>query len=277
MALQKLTVGWVEKIEGSPVTVADMLVLHFVKSCLLTLLLFSHRAGGLRGASIVDSLDTLYIMGMLEEFEEAKSWVEKELDMNSVSSHKWDFKTRGFIFHCAPDLFYLVRSKYDTIFKCIITPFIARALDCNISPKDGSFCTQLLKERGTYNPVNDSIYSTSELRIGCWIEGWDLRSVSCWSKIILFNYCEYYSIASKLAFWVGRILFSFGIFKMTYGSVGFLSCEDVLNWVLLSSLNERYCQLCEYSIKTHRRIFSLLLLHSGLVKRLCSVCQIVGV
>ncbi|KAK1153023.1 mannosyl-oligosaccharide 1,2-alpha-mannosidase IC [Acipenser oxyrinchus oxyrinchus] len=39
--------------------------------------------GGLRGASIVDSLDTLYIMGLLEEFEDAKSWVEKELDMNS--------------------------------------------------------------------------------------------------------------------------------------------------------------------------------------------------
>ncbi|KAL4657594.1 mannosyl-oligosaccharide 1,2-alpha-mannosidase IA-like isoform X1 [Arapaima gigas] len=39
--------------------------------------------GGLRGASIVDSLDTLYIMGLTEEFEEAKEWVENNLDINS--------------------------------------------------------------------------------------------------------------------------------------------------------------------------------------------------
>ncbi|XP_041963048.1 mannosyl-oligosaccharide 1,2-alpha-mannosidase IA isoform X1 [Alosa sapidissima] len=39
--------------------------------------------GGLRGASIVDSLDTLYIMGLMEEYEEAKKWVETDLDLNS--------------------------------------------------------------------------------------------------------------------------------------------------------------------------------------------------
>ncbi|XP_039596706.1 mannosyl-oligosaccharide 1,2-alpha-mannosidase IA [Polypterus senegalus] len=39
--------------------------------------------GGLRGASIVDSLDTLFIMGMEEEYEEAKDWVKENLDMNS--------------------------------------------------------------------------------------------------------------------------------------------------------------------------------------------------
>uniref|UniRef100_A0A8C9W858 alpha-1,2-Mannosidase n=1 Tax=Scleropages formosus TaxID=113540 RepID=A0A8C9W858_SCLFO len=39
--------------------------------------------GGLRGASIVDSLDTLYIMGLTQEFEEAKEWVENNLDLNS--------------------------------------------------------------------------------------------------------------------------------------------------------------------------------------------------
>ncbi|XP_028835255.1 mannosyl-oligosaccharide 1,2-alpha-mannosidase IA [Denticeps clupeoides] len=39
--------------------------------------------GGLRGASIIDSLDTLYIMDLLEEYEEAKDWVENNLDLNS--------------------------------------------------------------------------------------------------------------------------------------------------------------------------------------------------
>ncbi|KAG7469062.1 hypothetical protein MATL_G00124820 [Megalops atlanticus] len=39
--------------------------------------------GGLRGASIVDSLDTLYIMGLMDEFQEAKEWVQNNLDLNS--------------------------------------------------------------------------------------------------------------------------------------------------------------------------------------------------
>lgn len=39
--------------------------------------------GGLRGASIVDSLDTLYIMGLMDEYEEAKEWVQNNLDLNS--------------------------------------------------------------------------------------------------------------------------------------------------------------------------------------------------
>uniref|UniRef100_A0A8C4YTI6 alpha-1,2-Mannosidase n=4 Tax=Gopherus TaxID=38771 RepID=A0A8C4YTI6_9SAUR len=38
--------------------------------------------GGLRGATIVDALDTLYIMELEEEFQEAKSWVEKSFDLN---------------------------------------------------------------------------------------------------------------------------------------------------------------------------------------------------
>lgn len=46
-------------------------------------------AGGLRGASIVDSLDTLYIMGLMEEYEEAKEWIQNNLDLNSVSKHAW--------------------------------------------------------------------------------------------------------------------------------------------------------------------------------------------
>lgn len=39
--------------------------------------------GGLRGASIIDSLDTLYIMGLREEYESAKEWVKSSLDLNS--------------------------------------------------------------------------------------------------------------------------------------------------------------------------------------------------
>ncbi|KAG7276046.1 hypothetical protein CRUP_038502 [Coryphaenoides rupestris] len=40
-------------------------------------------AGGLRGASIIDSLDTLYIMGLMEEYNDAKEWVQNSLDLNS--------------------------------------------------------------------------------------------------------------------------------------------------------------------------------------------------
>lgn len=37
------------------------------------------------GASIVDALDTLYIMGMMEEFERARKWVATSLNFNHVS------------------------------------------------------------------------------------------------------------------------------------------------------------------------------------------------
>nr|XP_043890269.1 mannosyl-oligosaccharide 1,2-alpha-mannosidase IA isoform X1 [Solea senegalensis] len=39
--------------------------------------------GGLRGASVIDSLDTLYIMGLMEEYNDAKEWVQNSLDLNS--------------------------------------------------------------------------------------------------------------------------------------------------------------------------------------------------
>ncbi|XP_035201593.1 mannosyl-oligosaccharide 1,2-alpha-mannosidase IC [Oxyura jamaicensis] len=38
--------------------------------------------GGLRGATVVDALDTLYIMELEDEFQEAKKWVEKSFDLN---------------------------------------------------------------------------------------------------------------------------------------------------------------------------------------------------
>ncbi|KAM6181616.1 mannosyl-oligosaccharide 1,2-alpha-mannosidase IA [Erethizon dorsatum] len=38
--------------------------------------------GNIKGATIVDALDTLFIMGMKDEFQEAKLWIEKNLDFN---------------------------------------------------------------------------------------------------------------------------------------------------------------------------------------------------
>ncbi|CAL8318221.1 unnamed protein product [Merluccius merluccius] len=42
----------------------------------------SNLFGGLKGANIVDALDTLYIMEMYDDFDEATDWVEKNLDFN---------------------------------------------------------------------------------------------------------------------------------------------------------------------------------------------------
>lgn len=42
-------------------------------------------AGSIKGATIVDALDTLYIMEMFEEFDAATDWVEKNLIFNVVS------------------------------------------------------------------------------------------------------------------------------------------------------------------------------------------------
>ena len=36
------------------------------------------------GATIVDSLDTLYLMGLTKEFERAKEWVQSSLDLGRV-------------------------------------------------------------------------------------------------------------------------------------------------------------------------------------------------
>merc|ERR1719500_1435294 len=45
------------------------------------------------GATIVDSLDTLYIMGMIDEYEKARGWVESELDFNKMSGDVSVFET----------------------------------------------------------------------------------------------------------------------------------------------------------------------------------------
>ncbi|KAI7800131.1 putative mannosyl-oligosaccharide 1, partial [Triplophysa rosa] len=50
----------------------------------LFIIAFSH----LKGATIVDALDTLYIMEMYDEFEAATEWVERNLDFNMVFRKK---------------------------------------------------------------------------------------------------------------------------------------------------------------------------------------------
>ncbi|KAM6965224.1 mannosyl-oligosaccharide 1,2-alpha-mannosidase IA [Aplochiton taeniatus] len=42
----------------------------------------SNLFGSIKGATIVDALDTLYVMEMYEDFETASDWVEKNLDFN---------------------------------------------------------------------------------------------------------------------------------------------------------------------------------------------------
>lgn len=45
------------------------------------------------GATIVDALDTLYIMGMMEEYEKARDWVAENLDFNKMSGDISVFET----------------------------------------------------------------------------------------------------------------------------------------------------------------------------------------
>lgn len=37
------------------------------------------------GATIVDALDTLYIMGLHDEFKDGQQWIEQNLDFSVVS------------------------------------------------------------------------------------------------------------------------------------------------------------------------------------------------
>ena len=42
-----------------------------------------------KGVTVVDALDTLYIMGMTEEFEKGKKWVKENLDMRQLSGDNY--------------------------------------------------------------------------------------------------------------------------------------------------------------------------------------------
>ncbi|KAJ7304323.1 hypothetical protein JRQ81_011870 [Phrynocephalus forsythii] len=50
--------------------------------------------GGLRGATVVDALDTLYVMELQEEFQEAKEWVEKSFDLNNGEASLFEVNIR---------------------------------------------------------------------------------------------------------------------------------------------------------------------------------------
>lgn len=36
------------------------------------------------GATIVDGLDTLYVMGMMDEFQQGRNWIEDHMDMTNI-------------------------------------------------------------------------------------------------------------------------------------------------------------------------------------------------
>ena len=36
------------------------------------------------GATIIDSLDTLYIMGLMKEFEESRKWIETKFTFDNI-------------------------------------------------------------------------------------------------------------------------------------------------------------------------------------------------
>jgi mannosyl-oligosaccharide alpha-1,2-mannosidase len=48
------------------------------------------------GATIVDSLDTLYVMGMKEEFHEAREWIAKKFTLDNVVSKSYSGFMRKF-------------------------------------------------------------------------------------------------------------------------------------------------------------------------------------
>lgn len=50
-------------------------------------------ASGNTGATIVDSVDTLFIMGLLDEYEQARAWIENNLDFKKASGDISVFET----------------------------------------------------------------------------------------------------------------------------------------------------------------------------------------
>jgi hypothetical protein len=45
------------------------------------------------GMTMLDALDTLWVMGMTEEFEEAKSWLAENIDFGRVNTSVSVFET----------------------------------------------------------------------------------------------------------------------------------------------------------------------------------------
>lgn len=61
---------------------------------LFFLFLFPCAGNSQLGASIVDALDTLYIMGLHEEFKDGQEWIEQNLDFSVVCLYLTFFKDR---------------------------------------------------------------------------------------------------------------------------------------------------------------------------------------
>lgn len=51
------------------------------------------------GATIVDALDTLYIMGLHEEFKDGQEWIEQNLDFGVVRLSQTPFSDPEFAHH----------------------------------------------------------------------------------------------------------------------------------------------------------------------------------
>ena len=49
------------------------------------------------GATIVDAMDTLHIMGFAEEFEKGREWIEQSLDFNHMVSWTYLFILNVFV------------------------------------------------------------------------------------------------------------------------------------------------------------------------------------
>lgn len=50
------------------------------------------------GATIVDAMDTLYIMGLMDEFNEGRSWIQDNLDFNKIVSFFFYFMWGKYVF-----------------------------------------------------------------------------------------------------------------------------------------------------------------------------------
>lgn len=73
------------------------------------------------GATIVDALDTLYIMGLHEEFKDGQEWIEQNLDFGVVRllSLIFNFSPRSFS-HQPPLLFFTLADLMFALFCCLL-------------------------------------------------------------------------------------------------------------------------------------------------------------
>ena len=57
-----------------------------ISSVCVTLVCVCVAGNSQMGATIVDALDSLYIMGLHEEFKDGQEWIEQNLDFTGVVS-----------------------------------------------------------------------------------------------------------------------------------------------------------------------------------------------